>query len=630
MFIRKIRKRNGRTKKIYEYLNLVESIRTENGPRQRLLLNLGNIDLHPSQYTAFAKRIEDILTGQKSFVKLDENLERHARAAAREIFKKQSDVLSAKDEACYKNIDITSLEIENPRSVGAEYICHSIWEELGLSEFFNLHGISKKATPLLESLVIGRLIEPGSERHTKDWADNRSAIYELTGYPLRSSLNSYYRGSDKIYSLKDELERHLCRRERDLFSLSEKMFFFDLTNSYIEGESMSNPKANRGYSKDKRSDCKLITLGLVVDETGFSKYSKVFPGNQTEAATLREMIEELDSNLGSILDGETSDKKRTVVIDAGIATEENIDFLKVSNYHYIAVNRGDAPFESDYSQMQVIKEEPSKGIKVEVKRFIHEGEAYIICRSERKKGKERGIRERVEDIFLERLEYYRNGLKLPNRLKSYKKIVEVIGRLKEKYPKAAKLYNVEVIPEMGRSSDDPAIHAVDIIWNKKDDLHKKQLEGEGSYILRTDRLDLSDEEIWEIYVMLTRIEYAFKCLKSSLGLRPAFHQIESRVDAHLFISVLAYHILHIIEHRLRAKGDNRSWSSINDIMKTHIRATISYNTKTENNVIQKQFIRLNSKLEPEHLEIYRKLNLSPIPLPRKRFIKNRSSDHNFP
>ena len=165
------------------------------------------------------------------------------------------------------------------------------------------------------------------------------------------------------------------------------------------------------------------------------------------------------------------------------------------------------------------------------------------------------------------------------------------------------------------------ICAINIKWEKKDSLYEKETEGEGSYILRTDRQDLSNKEIWETYIMLGRIEYAFKCMKSHLGLRPNFHQVEDRVDTHLFISVLAYHILNIIEYRLRYKGDHSSWATIRDRMRTHERVTISYRSKNEEGIIQQEFVRINSTLEPEQAEIYRKLGLNPDPLSRKKFLK---------
>jgi transposase len=616
MYIKKVKKRNGKTKKVYEYIHLVENVRTEKGPRQRLILNLGNLDLYPTQYKAFAKRIEDILTGQRSFVDLDVRLEKQAQAAAEKIFRKQAKELGEKIETDYQTVDVNSLATEIHRSIGPEYVCHSVWNELKLNEFFTGQGISKNVIPLMEALVVGRLIEPGSERYTKEWVEKRSALYELTGNPLRPSLNSYYRAGDRLYALKEELEWHLSRVEKDLFSLSEKMFFFDLTNTYFEGAMGMNPKAQWSRSKEKRDDCKLVALGLIIDECGFSKYSQLFAGNQFEGETLEGMVEELEQHLPDTAND------RTIVADAGIATEKNIGWLKENGYHYVVVNRGTLPCEEDYSGMEVIKEDERKGIKLEVKRFLHEGEVYILCRSEQKKAKETSMRRRVEQLFLERLEYYKRGLNVANRMKKYQKVVELVGRLKEKYPKASKLYNVRVIPEKEKAAGDPSIRAEDIVWEKKAGLYEEETTREGSYVLRTDRADLNDREIWEMYVMLRQIEYAFKSIKSSLGLRPNFHQIEGRVDTHMFISVLAYHLLHIIEYRLRQKGDHRQWDTIRIILKTHERVTIGYKIKEEDGTTRQEYLRLSSKLEPEHLEIYRKLGLSGRALLRKKLGKN--------
>lgn len=617
MFIKKVTKSNGRTKKKYEYLYLVESVRTEKGPRQRFILNLGRLKLDPSEYDAFAKRIEEILTGQESLWHLDERLERSARNAAREIFRKQAEEIDIRQRTDFTMVDINSIEAEEPRSVGAEYVAHSIWEELGLSELIKKY-MSEEVLSLIKTVVIGRLVEPASELHTWEWARERSAVYELAGKPAGASLMSLYRAGDRLFSLKDEIEHHLSRRERDLFALTEKMFFFDLTNTYFEGEALSNPKARYGRSKDKRNDCKLITLGLIIDEMGFAKSTRIFEGNKSEPLTLEVMIRELEKSIGDIENG----KKRTVVIDAGIATAENLEYLKANGYHYIAVNRGKPPFDingSDKNDKTVVRDAPDLGVKVEIERRLHDGEVYIICRSDKKKAKETGIRGRFEELFIERLTYYRHGLYIKHRPKKYRKIVEIIGRLKEKYPKAAKLYDVKVIPEKGKSAGDPTISALDITWSKKES-YDKETRAEGRYILRTDRADLSDSEIWEIYVMLARIEYSFRCMKSSLGLRPNFHQKEYRVDAHLFISVLAYHILNIVEHRLRSAGIHSSWASVRDILKTHERITISFKTMTEDGEIKNQFIRLNSKLTPEQVEIYRILKLSPVPLPRKKLV----------
>ena len=362
MFIRQVSKTNGRNRKKYTYLHLVESVRTENGPRQKLILNLGNLPVDSTQYKALARRIEDILTGRKNLFEIDPDIEHHARLAANKIFTKRADKINAETVEDFQMVDTNSIEVSTPRSLGAEYVCHSMWQQLGFNNVLRDKGISPQAFPLLEALVIGRLIKPGSELWTKKWAEELSAVYELTGTPSHHSLQSYYRGTDRLYECKEALEKHLGLREKELFSLEENIVLYDLTNTYFEGQCAANPKASYGRSKEKRSDCKLATLGFVVDGEGFAKYSKIYLGNQYEADTFQQIIGELEKHMQAKI-------KATIVMDAGIATKENIEWLKEHEYSYIVVNRGKPPFEIDFKDMNIIKEDEEKGIKIEVKRL---------------------------------------------------------------------------------------------------------------------------------------------------------------------------------------------------------------------------------------------------------------------
>lgn len=624
MFIRRVTTTNGVTKKRYSYLNLVESVRTEKGPRQRLILNLGELDIDQSQYPALARRIEDILTGRKSLFEIDENLEQHARRAADKIFAKRAEEVNAESTDDFQLVDTRSLEVSTARALGAEYVCHSVWEQLGFATLLRQEGVSPRVVPLLEALVVARLIEPGSERWTKRWAEELSALYELSGEPVSHSLQSYYRGSDRLYECKEALERHLGDREQQLFSLQESIVLYDLTNTYFEGQCKGNPKAAYGKSKEKRSDCRLATMGLVVDGEGFAKYSNIYAGNQYEASTFQGIIGELEEH-------RRKQVTATIVMDAGIATKENLDWLKAQGYSYLVVNRGKAPFEIDGAGMRTIREDERKGIKIEVKRHELDEEVYLLVKSERKRLKESSMMSRVEQLLVDRLQYYKDGLGKKHHVKSYPKVVEMVGRLKEKYSHAARLYEITVVPEADGEND--RVNAADIRWKRKAPRYDQAAQGEGTYVLRTNRSDLTDEQIWQTYIMLGRIETAFRDMKSHLGLRPNFHQKGNRVDAHMFISVLAYHVMHAIEHKLRLAGDSRSWWTIKTILRTHQRMSIEYVSKDGEGTRRHNTLRLNSRVEPEHLEIYTKLGLSPTPLGRRlltRKIGSDNSDHQVP
>jgi transposase len=613
MYIKRVRKSNRNSSKVYEYLHLVENVRTENGPRQRLILNLGAVAVAPEQYKELANCIEALLTGQSQLFSPDPQVEKHARKAADKIQAKhgtepindKAEAPSGIDQNRYQAVDVASMQASQLRSLGPEYVCHNIWNELKFNELLLSQGISEHVLPLLQALVVGRLVSPGSEVHTWNWAEQQSAIYELTGPALRPSLSSLYRAGDRLFDCKDALERHLSYREKDLFSLPERLCLFDLTNTYFEGQASANTKAKRGRSKEKRSDCKLLTLALVVDEQGFAKYSQLYPGNQAECKTLKEIIESLVQLRPNLA------RDRTVIIDAGIATEENIAFLKENRFHYIVVKRGKAEFTpDDTNAMQVIRQ--NEQYTLEVKRRQVENETLLLCRSTGRRGKDQGIRGRQEALFLERLQYYHDGLDKKGHTKAYPKVIEMVGRLREKYPRASKLYEVEVVAE---EKPGKTVKAKAVEWKKRSQ-YDASCKFEGCYVLRTDRMELTDREIWETYVMLTRVESAFRSMKSSLGLRPNFHQNEERADAHMFISVLAYHVLHVIEHKLHQCGDHRTWATIREILSTHQRLTIEYNVK-EHGKVCRNHLRLCSKAESEHKQIYQRLGLKEIPLPRK-------------
>jgi transposase len=617
MYIKEVRKRNPGGKKHYQYLHLVENVRTEQGPRQRLVLNLGALAVEPDQYKELANTIEGMLTGQQDLFSSDPTIERHARKAVRRLLQRRGRS-EGKDKGTtppapeYHTVDTHSIEATEPRSIGPEYVGHGLWQELGFNRALLEAGCAREWLPLIEALVVGRLVEPGSERQSWAWMESRSAIFELTGPPVHASLSALYRACDVLFSCKDALETHLCGRERDLFSLSERMCFFDLTNTYFEGQGKRNPKAKRGHSKEKRFDCPLLTLALIVDEQGFPKYSQLYPGNQYEAHTLGEMIDALIKARPELAD------ERTVIIDAGIATEENIQWLKDKQFHYICVGRSLSDFSpEDTEDLVIIHHDEPKALKVEVKRTEKDHEVILLCRSTGRQEKDQAIRTRQERLFLERLHYFREGLSKKGHTKRYSKVVETIGRLREKYPRASKLFEVEVIPDSELSKNKLA-PAKDIVWKKRKP-YEKYSQLDGCYVLRTDRADLTDKEIWETYLMLTRIETAFRALKSSLGLRPNFHQREDRADVHLFISVLAYHLLNAIEHRLHQYGDHRSWSTLRKTLSTHQRLTIEYQEKTQTGS-QHHHLRVCSQAEVEHKIIYQRLGLHPVPLPRKRYV----------
>lgn len=603
MFIRTVHKRNKSSKKLYKYQQLVESIRTAKGVRQKLILSLGVLELPKEHWPRLAKRIEAIIHDQQTLFEETAEIEQLARKFAQRIIQKHAFVLDD-DAEHVETVDIRSLQNLRVRRIGAERLGLDFFKKLHLHDCLKSCGLSKRQIEIAMLLIIGRLVHPGSERHLHGWAQDISGLDDLINTDFTHlSLNSLYKVSDILFENKTTIEAHLRQRENDLFSLDETIILYDLTNTYLEGIAASNAKAKFGRSKEKRKDCRLLTLGLVVDSKGFPKTSQVFAGNQSEPETLLNMIKALHQQ------DPTNSVKPTIVIDAGIATDENLMALKKDSYHYIAVSRKkfDVP---DTDNCIVLKE--TKQNKVEAKRIVGDDEIVLHCKSKLKQKKERSMQGRLQQNFEEQLSALSKSIHKKGGTKRYDKVLLRLGRLKEKYKQIARFYQVHVEEKDG--------FAVRVTW----DYLKEQAEQRfsGAYFLRTDRTDLSEKTIWSIYVMLTQLEDAFRTLKTDLKLRPVFHQKEQRSDAHIFITLLAYHLLHSIRSYLKQKDIRLSWSKLRDRMSTHCRITNRLRTQSGNTL----FIRKCSQPEDFHKMIYDALGIDHTPCKTKKYVMKICSD----
>ena len=619
MFLRKIRQKRTSeatgTEKVYESLQLVESCRTEAGPRQKLLLNLGPIPLEKEDYKAFTQELQARLTGQTQLLRKkrkDSLVSQLVNDAYERLMRKTAQPIQTGPEREMKRIDVNSQEISQCRSVGGEYVCHLFWKKLGLPEFLKSVNVSDANMALIEALVVGRLMAPGSERATREWLEKRSGLWDLLKLNEVPSLSSFYRAGDVLFSHKDKLETHLQAQETRLFDLKNTMVFYDLTNTYFEGRAEKNSKAKFGHSKEKRYDCKLVTLGLVVDEQGFAKHSQLFSGSESEGSTLKGMIEKL---------GIPQEKKAvTVVLDAGIATAKNLEWLKENGYGYIVCHRGKAPKNPNGTDIapETIHSMSETDTQIKVVRYEVEDDTYLKCRSEKRALKETGMRTQKETRFLAELTHLQSGLSIPRRTKSYTRILEILGRLKERYPSVSRLYEVTVVPEADKEVTDPNLQATALQWTKKEDVYQEAIDSEGDYTLRTNLSALGTSEIWNAYISLGRVETAFRNMKSHLGFRPIFHQCEERADAHLFMSVLAYHLLQAIEHTLRQRGDTRSWWTLRNTLATHQAYTLTYDELSDSQEWIKHHVRSTSLPDHDQKHIYSLLAVPHTPFKKRR------------
>ena len=448
----------------------------------------------------------------------------------------------------YKEIDIDSLEIIRPRSVGKEHVALEALRRLELDKKLKELGFTGPQLSAAIGTIVGRMCFPGSELATHNWLQNITGLGELIAFDYgKTSLYSLYQVSDKLLKHKEAIESHLFNQEKQLFSFRETISLYDLTNTYFEGSCKRNDLAAYGHSKEKRTDCPLVTLALVLDASGFPKKSKVFEGNVSESRTLAEMIKGLESNVPQQL---FEQKNATIVMDAGIATEGNIEWLKEHNYPYIVVSRKHhREFNEDAAV--VVKEDGEYKVKVQKTVDSETGEALLYCHSTRKEQKEQSIADRFIKRFEDNMQKLAEGLHKKNCTKNYDKILIRIGRIKQKNPKAAKQYKIHV------EKDKECGNASRISWE-----HTPQAETPdtfpGIYCLRTSHKDWDESKLWHTYTMLTDLESVFRSLKTELGLRPVYHQKTDRVTSHLFITILAYHIVHTIRYQLKLSDINSS------------------------------------------------------------------------
>jgi transposase len=597
MFIRKVDHKNRKNRQQYYTYKLVDSIRTERGPRQRVILNLGvGFDLPKEKWKDCANCIEGIITGQRPLIDYPKEIRRLASRYARKIIRKQASVIAEGEDILpdYATIDVNSVDNEEVRTVGAEYVIYHTIKELEIDRKLRELGLNRHQVAAALGVIAGRMIVPCSERATHSWLQNVSALDELMGVDFSNlSLDRVYKVSDWLLRHKDALEGHLCRSEGQLFALEEKVILYDLTNTFFEGSGKYNPKARHGRSKDKRNDCPLVTLGLILDINGFPKNSRIFEGNVSEPKTLDKMIRGLAG--GDIF--KDSLLKPTIVLDAGIASEANIQWLKDKHYPYIVVSRKKKrQIPLDLTMVPVKEGDKTNTVFVQagLAKNQQTDELELYCHSIDKEKKEESIKTKFQQRFEAELLKARNALELRNGTKRYDKVIERIGRLKEKYKLVSHTYKVIV------AKDSETDRAKNITWS-----HKKEEKTAGIYCLRTDRKDLNEQQIWDIYTMLNDIEDAFRSMKSELGLRPIYHQKEARCDGHIFITLLAYHLLHTIGFKLRQRGVRFCWTTIREQLSTQVRITTAMKRK-DGKIIH---IRKSSKAEPPHQAIYDALSL---------------------
>ena len=604
MYIRRTTIKSRKDGKQYFTYRFVESQRIGKKVRQHTILNIGtNFSLPRDQWQLLCSRIQDIIFGQENLFGGNEKVEQLAQDYAARIIQNRPDI-EPEGKADFHEIDANSLESLRPRSVGCEHVALETFRLLGLDKKLKELKFTGPQIAAAMGTIIGRMCQPGSELSTHYWLQNKSALGELIDHDFdKTSLYRMYQISDQLLKHKKSLEKYLFTKEQNLFELGQTITLYDLTNTYFEGTGLYNDLAFHGHSKEKRSDCPLVTLGLVLDSSGFPKHSEIFKGNVNEASTLASMVQGLEDD--------TLADKPTVVMDAGIATEDNIEWLKANHYPYIVVSRK-RHREFDEDQSYIVKEDAYCTVKAQKVIDSNTGETLLYCHSTRREEKERAINNGFIKRFDEAMSNLEQGLHKKRCVKKYDKVLERIGRIKQRFSKAAKQYDIQV------KKDKNTGNAIKINWEHKSVLETKE-SLPGVYCLRASHTTLSEVELWRTYTMLTDLESVFRSLKSELGMRPVFHQITDRVSGHLFITLLAYHLVHTIRYQLKQSDINISWDDLRKVLTGQNRVTVSMQCKNGDFI----HVRKSTRPEPEQQKVYTTLKLNMHPGKTiKKIIKN--------
>jgi transposase len=529
MFIRQyFKQENGRRT---AYWALVESHRTATGPRQRVVAWLGKLD---EAGRLGVKQAADV--ARKSIPPASET-ERLQPLGRQKRFEFDDDMTAA--EPRWVEVNVGGVRVENLRQFGGPWLALHLIRTVQLDTFLDKEipegreHVPWDVTALI--LIIARLLNPSSELHIAEQWFPKTALPDLLGVmEERVDDNRLYRGLDQLLPHKEALEVYLKNRLGGLFQLEYDLLLYDVTSTYFEGAA-DFPLAQRGYSRDQRSDCKQVCIGLVVSRCGMPLGYEVFAGNTADVTTVEHIVETMERRYGK--------SNRIWVMDRGMVSEDNIEFLREGGRRYIV---GTPKSMLKKFEQEILKEDWHSirdGLEVKIVPWPKSDdddastpesdsspERFILCRSRERSKKEEGITQRFEKKIEEALT--RMKVRCEKQARDPMKVEREIGRMLGKNSRAAKLFDVKVT-----KTDKEAAR---IEWSKVEATRDWTTLSAGCYLLRTNIADWSDEELWKAYIQLTEAEAAFRIHKSDLSIRPIWHQKEERVLAHIFVSFLAY------------------------------------------------------------------------------------------
>jgi transposase len=508
MFIRPCYRRKGC--KRHAYWALVESYRTERGPRQRVVTYVGQLDRRGR-------------LGVERAAEGWENDWRQRRFVEEEVGE-------------WVEVDARRVRAENSRDFGAPWLGLQLARQLDLDGFLERTlsaGREQVPWPLMAlALVLARLCEPASELHVAEHFYRHSALEDLLGISAEKvNDDRLYRALDALLPHKKALERHLQERLGRLFKLDYDLLLYDVTSTYFEGEAAANPLAQRGYSRDHRPDCKQVCIALVVTRGGMPLGYEVFAGNRVDVTTLQEVVTTMEGRYGAA--------NRIWVMDRGMISAANMTFLSSGGRRYIAGTPRSLLKRFEQRLLEKDWRDIREGLEVKLCPSPDGAETFILCRSADRREKEKAMHARFEKRIEEALARLQaDGAR---RRLAAGALERRVGRLLERNSRAAGLFRVSV----NRSG---------VSWEKDERWRAWAELSQGCYLLRSNVTEWSAEDLWQAYIQLTDAEAAFRIHKSDLSIRPIWHQKEERVRAHILVCFLAYVLWKALGQMCRRAG----------------------------------------------------------------------------
>lgn len=653
MYFKVSGRHNPHTGKSDWYYRLVESYRNSDGRVcHRTMLNVGFLDgegLTPEQLNLIQKiltqRVDqgnnllfDVPVSEDPIV--NQYVETYYN---RLVAEKRIDVLQDKSKkkpyAKGKDleiIDLNSIRNKDVREIGAEWLSYQANEQLQIRSFLERQGWSDQDIRLAQTHIISRAVYPASEYETSRWIHDNSAICEVTGFDINKiSKDRLYSMAKKLYSIKDELEQHLSLRTNELFDIEDKIVLYDLTNTYFEGRKIGSDLAKFGRSKEKRSDAKLVVLALVINPQGFIKYSAILEGNMSDPRSLEGMINKL-----RIKTSDTA-QKALVVIDAGIATADNLKMIRDKGYDYMCVSRSTLKQYIKEADAPMVTVTDNKKQRIDLCRVKSDNNAdyYLKVESHAKEMKERSMNDQFLQRFEQEIQKISDSIHKKSGVKQLDKVYERIGRAKQKYPSIARYFDIEIESkpyiqekkiqkgkgqDKNKKQDNQAVEikkpqiATSIKWSIKTDVDINARSG--VYFLRTTLESDNEELLWQSYNIIREIEATFRVLKTDLDLRPIYHQKDENTMAHLHLGILAYWVVNTVRFQLKQNGINSGWKEIVRIMNTQK----AVSTLAQNQVEEVIKIRRCSEPNQKVIQLYDALKYKYAPFKKKKSVVHKS------